>query len=45
MGAICFCLLQQCSCIKGFLDVQILFEIPDPLECYGYVLEMIINRA
>ena len=45
MGAICFCLLHRCSCIKGFLDVQILFEIPDPLEVYGYVLEMIINRA
>jgi len=44
-GAICFCLLQQSSCIKRFLDVQILFEIPDPLEFYGYVLEMIINRA
>ena len=45
VGAICFCLLQLCSCIKGFLDVQILFAIPDPLEVYGYVLEMIINRA
>lgn len=26
------------------MDVQILFEIPDPWESYGYVIEMIINR-
>lgn len=26
------------------MDAQILFEIPDPWESHGYVIEMIINR-